>query len=128
MKDPRLLMVIAGLAVTVWLVAPFVFPPQPPAVAAEDILVIHYVCQESGDVYELPLTGERPDKHELAAAVSDAWAAFARNGDPSHSGIPKWEPYTIENRATMLLDVPCHLEIDPAREELDAWAGMEVIP
>ena len=77
---------------------------------------------------DVPMTGERPDKHELAAAVSDAWVAFARNGDPSHPGIPKWEPYTIENRATMLLDVPCRLEIDPAREELDAWAGMEVIP
>jgi len=77
---------------------------------------------------DVPLTGERPDKHELAAAVSDAWAAFARNGDPSHPGISKWEPYTINNRATMLLDVPCRLENDPAREELNAWAGMEVIP
>ena len=77
---------------------------------------------------DVPLAGDRPDKHELAAAVSDAWAAFARNGDPSHPGIPKWEPYTIDNRATMLLDVPCRIEIDPAREELGAWAGMEVIP
>jgi para-nitrobenzyl esterase len=77
---------------------------------------------------DVPMTGERPDKHELAAAVSNAWAAFARSGDPSHPGIPKWEPYTVDNRATMLLDVPCRLEIDPAREELDAWAGMEIIP
>jgi len=26
----------------------------------------------------------------------------------------------------MLFDVPCRVEIDPAREELDAWEGMEV--
>lgn len=77
---------------------------------------------------DVGMTGDRPDKQELAAAVSGAWAAFARNGDPSHPGIPKWEPYTMDNRATMLLDVPCRLEIDPAREELDAWKGMEVIP
>jgi len=77
---------------------------------------------------DVPMVGDRPDKSELGAAVSGAWAAFARNGDPSHPGIPKWEPYTIENRATMLLDVPCRIEIDPAREELDAWKGMEVIP
>ncbi len=77
---------------------------------------------------DVGMTGDRPDKQELAAAVSGAWAAFARNGDPSHPGIPKWEPYTIDNRATILLDVPCRLEIDPAREELDAWKGMEVIP
>jgi len=77
---------------------------------------------------DVPMTGDRPDKHEMAAATSEAWAAFARSGDPSHPGIPKWEPYTVDNRATMILDVPYRLEIDPAREELDAWKGMEVIP
>jgi para-nitrobenzyl esterase len=77
---------------------------------------------------DVPMVGDRPDKNELAAAMSGAWAAFTRSGDPSHPGIPKWEPYTIDNRATMLLDVPCRIEIDPAREELDAWEGMEVIP
>ncbi len=74
------------------------------------------------------VTGERPDKPELAAAMSEAWIAFARSGDPSHAGIPEWKPYTTDSRATMLIDVPCRLEIDPAREELDAWEGMEVIP
>jgi para-nitrobenzyl esterase len=77
---------------------------------------------------DVPMTGDRPDKHELAAAISEAWAAFARSGDPSHPGIPKWEPYTVDKRATMLLDIPCRLENDPYREELDAWEGMEVIP
>jgi len=77
---------------------------------------------------DVPMTGERADKHELASAISGAWAAFARNGDPGHPGIPKWTPYTVSNRATMILDVPCRIEIDPAREELDAWAGMEIIP
>jgi para-nitrobenzyl esterase len=77
---------------------------------------------------DVPMTGDRPDKHELAAVISEAWAAFARSGDPSHPGIPKWEPYTVDKRATMLLDIPCRLENDPYREELDAWEGMEVIP
>jgi len=80
------------------------------------------------NVDEIPLTGGRPDKHELAAAMSEAWIAFARNGDPNHPGIPQWAPYSCENRATMLFDVPSRVEIDPAREELDAWEGMEVIP
>jgi len=77
---------------------------------------------------DVPMTGNRPDRQKMADAISDAWAAFARNGNPSHPGIPKWEPYTLENRATMILDVPCRLENDPAREELDAWKGMEIIP
>jgi para-nitrobenzyl esterase len=81
-------------------------------------LEIPFVFDITDDV---GMTGDRPDKHELAAQVRDAWVAFARNGDQNHPGIPKWEPYTADNRATMLFDVPCKLAIDPGREELDAW-------
>jgi len=42
--------------------------------------------------------------------------------------VCKGMPYAIGRRATMILDVPCRLELDPARAELDAWQGMEVIP
>ncbi len=77
---------------------------------------------------DMPITGSRPDKPHLVDSVSGAWIAFAHTGNPSHPGIPKWEPYTLNKRATMILDVPCRLEIDPAREELDAWKGMDVIP
>ena len=73
-------------------------------------------------------TGDRPDKRQLVDYVSGAWIAFAQSSNPSHPGIPKWEPYTVEKRATMILDVPCRLEYDPAREELDAWKGMDIIP
>jgi para-nitrobenzyl esterase len=76
----------------------------------------------------MEITGDRPNKPELVDAVSGAWLAFAHTSNPSHPGIPKWEPYTIEKRATMILDVPCRLSYDPAREELDAWKGMDVIP
>ncbi len=68
-----------------------------------------------------PMTGGRPDKAQLVEAVSNAWVAFARSGNPSHPGLPAWEPYTSARRNTMILDVPCRTEIDPRREELDAW-------
>lgn len=74
----------------------------------------------------IPLTGERPDKHELTRAMSEAWLAFVRDGDPNHPGIPEWVPYTSKNRATMIFDVPCQIMIDPYRKELDAWEGIEV--
>jgi len=86
---------------------------------------IPFVFDNADDV---PMVGDRPDKAEMAAAMSKAWIAFAKKGDPNHQGIPDWKPYTLENRETMILDVPCRLENDPAREELDAWEGMEVIP
>jgi len=76
------------------------------------------------NVDDLTITGGRPDKYELTESVSEAWIAFARSGNPNHPGIPKWEPYTADNRATMILDVPCRVEIDPFREELDAWGGI----
>ena len=78
------------------------------------------------NVDAIPLTGERPNRYELAALMSEAWIAFARNGNPSHSKIPKWAPYTMNNRTTMILDVPFRMEIDPARVELDAWKGFPV--
>lgn len=86
---------------------------------------IPFVFDNAEDV---PMVGDRPDRHEMAAAMSEAWIAFAHNGDPNHPGIPDWKPHTLENRETMIFDIPCRLENDPAREELDAWEGMEVIP
>jgi para-nitrobenzyl esterase len=77
-------------------------------------------------VDDVPMTGSRPDRYELATSMSEAWSAFARKGDPNHPGIPKWAPYTAKNRATMLFDVPCRIEVDPYREELDAWKGFDV--
>jgi para-nitrobenzyl esterase len=76
----------------------------------------------------MEMTGDRPDKAQLTDYVSGAWLAFAHTSNPIHPGIPKWEPYSVEKRATMILDVPCRLEYDPAREELDAWKGVDVIP
>ena len=75
----------------------------------------------------MPLTGSRPDKYKLAEQMSEAWIAFARNGDPNYAGIPKWSPYTPKNRATMIFDAPCRVDIDPYREELDAWEGIDII-
>jgi para-nitrobenzyl esterase len=88
---------------------------------ASHAMEIPFVFDNTDDV---PMTGDRPDKHELAAAISEAWAAFARSGDPSHPGIPKWLPFTADNRQTMILDVPSRAEVDPFREELDAWEGI----
>jgi para-nitrobenzyl esterase len=88
-------------------------------------LEIPFVFDNTDDV---PMAGKRADKHEMAVSISQAWAAFARNGDPSHPGIPKWPAYTVKNWATMLLSSPCHSEVDPYREELDAWKDIEVTP
>src|SRR5215469_5455767 len=71
-----------------------------------------------------PMTGSRPERYELAAAMSRAWAAFAHIGDPNHDGLPAWPAYDVQDRATMLFDVPSRSENDPRREERLAWEGM----
>jgi para-nitrobenzyl esterase len=71
-----------------------------------------------------PMTGDGPDRYELAAMMSGAWAAFARNGDPNHEGLPAWPAYDPDKRATMLFNVPSRVENDPARDERLAWEGM----
>jgi para-nitrobenzyl esterase len=70
------------------------------------------------------LIGDGPERFTLARAMSGAWAAFARCGDPSHDGIPRWPAYTTEKRATMIFDNTCRVENDPRREERQAWKGI----
>jgi para-nitrobenzyl esterase len=53
--------------------------------------------------------------------MSAAWAAFARTGDPSHEGIPRWPPYDARRRATMFLDAECRVAEDPHRAERLPW-------
>jgi para-nitrobenzyl esterase len=70
------------------------------------------------------LIGEGPERFTLAGMMSSAWAAFARSGDPSHDGIPRWQPYTEKERSTMIFNTECRVERDPRREEREAWSGI----
>jgi para-nitrobenzyl esterase len=73
-----------------------------------------------------PITGTRPDRQQLADMLSETWLAFARGGDPNHGALPRWPAFDPATRATMILDVPCHAEHDPHREERLAWEGTPV--
>lgn len=79
-------------------------------------IMSHKADQGGADVYayifarnnsfhgaEIPFVFRSTDD-PLADQVSQAWVNFARNGVPSAEGMPKWEPYTRQSGATMLLD------------------------
>ncbi len=72
----------------------------------------------------VPLTGSLPGQEELAEEMSQAWIAFARSGDPNHPGLPQWDPYDAERRATMVFDTESQAVDDPRREERLAWEGI----
>jgi para-nitrobenzyl esterase len=69
-----------------------------------------------------PLTGDAPNRRELAHIMSQTWIAFARTGDPNHGGIPAWPSYTAVERLTMIFDQRCRIENDPYGAERRAWA------
>ncbi len=78
------------------------------------------------NIDSVSLAGTRPDKRQMADAMSEAWLAFARTGDPNHPGLPQWPAYSAEDRATMIFDVPSRVEVDPKREERLAWEKLSV--
>lgn len=71
---------------------------------------------------EPDMSGGGPDAAALAAKVSDAWIAFARNGDPNHKTLPKWPVYDAEKRATMVFNDDCKVVNDPDAKIRRLWA------
>jgi para-nitrobenzyl esterase len=63
------------------------------------------------------MTGTGQDRYALADRMSKAWVAFARTGDPNHSGLPGWSAFDTNRRATMIFDAECKLVNDPHGEE-----------
>jgi para-nitrobenzyl esterase len=66
---------------------------------------------------------ESPGSRSLAERMSSAWIAFARSGDPNVKSLPAWPTYTIDTRATMLLDDKPRVVNDPFGER-QAWEGV----
>lgn len=58
-----------------------------------------------------------PGAQPMADQMSEAFLAFARTGDPNCRAIPRWEPYDLTRRQTMVFDVPSKLVDDPRGAE-----------
>ncbi len=69
----------------------------------------------------LPSIDQTEDAAALGAAMSGAWAAFARSGTPEHPRIPYWPAYSLERRSTLVFDATRHLALDPGAENRAVW-------
>lgn len=58
------------------------------------------------------LLGNDPQMQTLAKVVCGTWVAFARTGNPNHSGLPQWPAYDADKRATMTFNTPCKVVND----------------
>ena len=65
-----------------------------------------------------------PDLWSLSEAMQDSWLAFARTGDPGHSGIPHWPPWEPDARPVLRFDVERVLVPDPYSDERALWEGV----
>jgi len=45
--------------------------------------------------------------------MRDALLPFPRHGDPNHGGLPRWEPYSLQRRQTLVFDDDSRLQDDP---------------
>ncbi len=58
-----------------------------------------------------------PEAQGMAEVMSEALLAFARTGDPNHAGLPRWTPYSLDRRETLIMDLPPRMENDPRGDE-----------
>jgi len=58
----------------------------------------------------------------MADNMANSWLAFSRNGDPNSASVPKWAPYDLTRRNTMLFDVPSTAVDDPHKAEREFMA------
>ncbi len=65
------------------------------------------------------MTGGGKDAYVLADKMSSSWINFAKTGNPNHSTLPKWMPYTSKNGETMFFDIKCEIRHHHDKELLD---------
>ena len=74
------------------------------------------------------MTGSGEDRHPLATRMSNAWVAFARTGNPNHSGLPHWTAYDSTRRATMIFNNECRMVDDPHGTEQRLFWSLQSRP
>jgi para-nitrobenzyl esterase len=73
------------------------------------------------------ISTDSPEARQMADIFSDAFIAFARTGSPQTPALPKWKRYTMENRETMVMDLPPKLVNDPRGEERKLFAKVPFV-
>jgi para-nitrobenzyl esterase len=68
------------------------------------------------------LTGDGDDARRMSTTMQRALLAFARGGDPNYSGLPRWQPYTLPRRQTLVFDATTRLVDDPRGAERRLFA------
>ena len=68
-----------------------------------------------------------PGAQSVSDMMSDAFIALARDGDPNHAGMPRWDRYELPRRQTMLFDVQARMADDPRGDERTFFSAIPYI-
>jgi para-nitrobenzyl esterase len=63
----------------------------------------------------------------VSAQLRDAFIAFAHAGNPNHRGLPKWQPYRLPTRETLVINATSSLQLDPRQSERELFATVPYI-
>jgi para-nitrobenzyl esterase len=69
------------------------------------------------------MTGDAPERAQLAHQMQKAWIAFARTGNPTIPELPIWPRDDLEQRATMLFDRESTVQNDPNARARQSWTN-----
>jgi para-nitrobenzyl esterase len=73
-----------------------------------------------------PMVGPiTPREQQVADAMSTAFTAFARTGDPNNPKMPPWSVFDTKRRATMIIDNQCRVVDDPLGPTRAAIAALQ---
>ena len=70
------------------------------------------------------MVGTGPEPQKMADAMSGAWLAFARSGNPKTATLPAWAPFKASDRTTMVFDSKPHVEHDFRGDERTLLASL----
>jgi para-nitrobenzyl esterase len=73
------------------------------------------------------ITGDGDGARRMSATMQGAFLAFARTGDPNYTGMPRWEPYTLPRRSTMVFNTESRMVDDPRGNERRLFAKVPFI-
>jgi para-nitrobenzyl esterase len=82
---------------------------------------LQFIFDASPESLSLGLAMNKP---VLSRATHALWARWAKAGLADLDGAPPWRPYTLQDRATLLIDDPSSVASDPRGEERVLWDGV----
>ena len=75
------------------------------------------------DIESNALTKRTAGAQTVAELMSDSLVAFARTGNPSTPALPNWPRFNLEQRPTMIFDLPPRVDSDPRSAERKLFAA-----